>query len=146
MALTYLFDYESESIVNLWYKKLYTTFVWGFCLYMLTPELDQRFRSVDYTQFLPMGRARGMTKAVAASLSPSGIRSGAAAFEREVAQHQLRQRAFAVQERARQRALAAKAKLAQDFKKVWGDSMGGQLISNFVNRRPFIRYKNNQLP
>lgn len=112
---------------------------------MLTPELDQQLRSVDYTNFLPMGRVRGLTKSALKSVSPESIRAGAAAFERDVAQYDMANKAKLIKEFMHRRKLAAEAQAQAQFRKVWPEGMSEQLVNSFIKRKPFIPYKNNRL-
>lgn len=102
----------------------------------LTPELDRQMRSIDYTNFLPMGRSRRIMQ-----LTPESIRQGARAFEAEVAARAMRERQALVQEAVRRRALAAKQLAEQQFRKVWPEGRSEELITNFINKKPFLRYK-----
>lgn len=86
-------------------------------------------RSVDYTQFMPMGRFSAVARK---ALSPQSIQAGARAFEQEMAQYQVAQKRMMLQEIVRRRALAAQEQAKRQFQKVWPAGSSEKLIKNYI--------------
>ena len=85
---------------------------------------------------LPMGRFSAVARK---AMSPESIRMGAQAFEADVAARAMRERQLLIQEAVRRRALAAERLAQEKFRKVWPEGRSEELISNFINKKPFLK-------
>lgn len=91
---------------------------------MLNQDLTNKFNSVDYTRFLPMGRVSSFARNYAKVMAPESLDAGRQMFQGMMRQRQIQQRALAAAYRAQ-----------QQFQKVWPKGRSEELINNFVNKK-----------
>lgn len=96
----------------------------------LPPALDAKFKSVDYTQFLPMGKFSAVARK---ALTPQSIQAGARVFQQEATAFKMAQRQQLLQEMARRRAMAAQEQAKRQFQKVWPTGSSEKLLGKFMS-------------